>query len=333
LNSLNPNTTYFARIYLTNSVGCTNSTIFQFTTNQIVTLLYHFPFDNSLSTSATSPNSGTLSSTGGTNTFVNNGQGNTTGALFVKYDSTDTKKYTANLAQLPVGNTSRSIVMRVNFLTYGPAPFSLRHFVVSWGTGTANQSYGFEKIQTQGQSAVWANNVGIADGTSVATLNNWVTYAITYDSNTREAKYYINGGLRTPANLTHTALNTVGTNIVLGSSLATSFGESNFNIDDLKIYSGALSDSQIQALHNSLSNADFNTKNLKFSLYPNPATNLLNIDIASDIQSVEIYSLQGQKVLTGSEKQINISGLSSGMYMVRVQDVDGGVATQKLVKE
>jgi hypothetical protein len=218
--------------------------------------------------------------------------------------------------------------MRVNFINYGPSPFNLRHFVVSWGTGTSNQSYGLEKIQTQGQSAVWGNNIGIADGTSVPTQNNWVTYAVTYDSSTGIVKYYINGGLRTPANLTHTSLNTVGTNIVLGSSLAASFGDSNFNIDDLKIYSGALSDSQISTL----SNEEFNVNNLKLSMYPNPATNLLNIDIENELELVEIYSLQGQKVLSGFDKQIDISGLSSGMYMVRVQDVDGGVGTQKIIK-
>jgi hypothetical protein len=81
-----------------------------------------------------------------------------------------------------------------------------------------------------------------------------------------------------------------------------------------------------------LSISDFNTS-LKFSMYPNPATNILNIDIASELKSVEIYSLIGQKLLSGSGKQINISNLSSGMYMVRVQDIDGGVATQKMVKE
>ena len=331
LTGLQSGTTYYVRVLLSNTIGCTRSTIYQFTTNAATTLLYHFDFDNRLTTSPSSPNTGQFSSIDGTHSFVNNGQGNPSGSLFVNCSGSniDSNKYTANLSALPVGNTSRSIVMRVNFLTYGPNPFNLRHFVVSWGSPAANQSYGFEKIQTQGQSAVWGNTIGIADGTSVPTLNNWVTYVITYDASTRILKYYINGGIRTPANLTHTALNTLGTNIVLGSSLAASFGDSNFNIDDLKIYSGALSDSEITTI---LSNDDFKVNNLKFSMYPNPANNLLNIDIQSDIQSVEVYSLQGQKVLSSFDKQIDISGLSSGMYMVRVQDVNGGVGTQKLIK-
>jgi hypothetical protein len=81
-----------------------------------------------------------------------------------------------------------------------------------------------------------------------------------------------------------------------------------------------------------LSNTDFN-KNLKASIYPNPAADNFTIQIENEIKSVEVYSLQGQKVLTDNKKQINVSGLSKGMYMVRIEDENGGIATQKLVKE
>ena len=77
---------------------------------------------------------------------------------------------------------------------------------------------------------------------------------------------------------------------------------------------------------------NYNIKNLKFNLFPNPANSILNIDLATELKSVEIYSLQGQKVLSATEKQINISGLSSGIYIVKVIDKNSAVATQKLVK-
>ena len=81
-----------------------------------------------------------------------------------------------------------------------------------------------------------------------------------------------------------------------------------------------------------LSNSDFDG-NLKFSLYPNPANNILNIELATELKSVEIYSLQGQKVLTSNKNQVDVSGLSKGIYMVRVEDIDNGVSAQKMVKE
>lgn len=82
----------------------------------------------------------------------------------------------------------------------------------------------------------------------------------------------------------------------------------------------------------SLNTNDFK-KDIRVNIYPNPANSLLNISFEKDIQAVEIYSYQGQKVLLGKEKQVDISSLSNGIYMIRVEDINGNVATQKFVKE
>ena len=69
-----------------------------------------------------------------------------------------------------------------------------------------------------------------------------------------------------------------------------------------------------------LSSKAFNT-NLKFLMYPNPATDILNIVIENEIKTIEIYSLLGQKVMTENNKQINISGLAKGIYTIRITSV------------
>lgn len=106
-------------------------------------------------------------------------------------------------------------------------------------------------------------------------------------------------------------------------------------IDNVFIYNRALTSTEVAAIVNSntLSNSSFHANNLKVKMYPNPAQDILNIDADSDLRSVEIYSLRGQKVLSSSEKQVNINNLSSGMYMVRVQDTHGNIATQKVIKQ
>ena len=81
-----------------------------------------------------------------------------------------------------------------------------------------------------------------------------------------------------------------------------------------------------------LNTENFYTNNLGFNLYPNPANNILNIEMDSLVKSIEVYSLQGQKVLSATEKQINVSNLANGIYMVRVEDESGAVATQKIIK-
>ena len=104
-------------------------------------------------------------------------------------------------------------------------------------------------------------------------------------------------------------------------------------IDDLKIYNYALEQADITSLYtnNTLSSSNFTQNNLEVALYPNPVRDILNIEIEKDIQSVEIYNIQGQKVISSNQKQVNVADLASGMYLVRIQDVDNNIATEKIV--
>ena len=101
----------------------------------------------------------------------------------------------------------------------------------------------------------------------------------------------------------------------------------------LKIYNYALEQADITSLYtnNTLSSSNFTQNNLEVALYPNPVRDILNIEIENDIQSIEIYNIQGQKVLSSNQKQINVSDLATGMYMVRIQDIDNNIATKKIV--
>lgn len=68
-----------------------------------------------------------------------------------------------------------------------------------------------------------------------------------------------------------------------------------------------------------------------FKISPNPATDNFTIEMEKEVKSVEIYSLQGHKVMTASSKEINVSNLSKGIYLVRIESSNDGVATQKLI--
>ena len=330
LSSLAPSTTYYVRVNLTNSAGCTKSVIYQFTTLTPVTLLYHFPFNGS--TSSVTSNSGTFVKASGTNTFVSDGLGNNSGALNVIVEDTDTSRannsYIANLPLLPQARTDRSINLRLQYLDNGTGVNALQQYICSWGAATTNQSYGFSATPSNAYHSIWGNDRNVA---SAVTNSTWYNITITFDGAIGFSKYYLNG-VQIGSGVYHSntnLINTNGTNCVLGRSLTATFGNGKFNIDDLKIYSGLLTQSEITAL----STSDFNTNNLKFSLYPNPANNIVNIELTTELKSVEIYSLQGQKVLTSNKNQVDVSGLSKGIYMVRVEDVDNGVSTQKMVKE
>lgn len=81
-----------------------------------------------------------------------------------------------------------------------------------------------------------------------------------------------------------------------------------------------------------LSNSSFNSNNLKFDMYPNPAQDYLIIESNSEIKQVQFYSISGQLVLTSKLQEIPISSLITGIYFVKIENVNGEIATQKLVK-
>lgn len=68
-------------------------------------------------------------------------------------------------------------------------------------------------------------------------------------------------------------------------------------------------------------------------IYPNPATDVLNIESKENLTSVEIIGLSGQKLLNSNAKQINISHLNKGIYIVKVLLSNGKTETHKLVKK
>ena len=68
-------------------------------------------------------------------------------------------------------------------------------------------------------------------------------------------------------------------------------------------------------------------------LYPNPVVDILNIDTTAEIKSIEIFNIQGQKVLSATQKQINLLDLASGMYLIRIQDTENGITIKKFMKK
>lgn len=60
------------------------------------------------------------------------------------------------------------------------------------------------------------------------------------------------------------------------------------------------------------------------AVYPNPVENTLNISMGEDITNATIYDVFGRKVLvSGNATSIDVSSLSNGMYILRVNTAQG----------
>lgn len=74
--------------------------------------------------------------------------------------------------------------------------------------------------------------------------------------------------------------------------------------------------------------------NKNVSIYPNPATTVLNV-VAEGYNTIEVINLLGQTVYTcnaTNNTQINVSNLRNGVYFVRVNG-EKGTTTQKFIKK
>jgi endoglucanase len=83
-----------------------------------------------------------------------------------------------------------------------------------------------------------------------------------------------------------------------------------------------------------LSSDSFAVSNVK--LYPNPTSNVLNIESEGTIQNVSIFNILGQEVINKSTNEssirLDVSGLNEGVYVVK-STIDGKVSSTKFIKE
>ncbi len=72
-----------------------------------------------------------------------------------------------------------------------------------------------------------------------------------------------------------------------------------------------------------------------FAIYPNPTQDVLHITSkTTTVSHVSIYDIQGKLIQTivGNPKEIDVSLLKNGLYLVKLQ-ADGGTVFKKVVKE
>jgi Spondin_N/Secretion system C-terminal sorting domain len=72
-------------------------------------------------------------------------------------------------------------------------------------------------------------------------------------------------------------------------------------------------------------------------LFPNPTDKNATITSSNSVQAIHIYNALGAKVLTlndvnAGSRQIDVSKLPSGIYLVKVRDISNNISVKRLVK-
>ena len=70
------------------------------------------------------------------------------------------------------------------------------------------------------------------------------------------------------------------------------------------------------------------------TLYPNPTSDILNIETQQKISKIEIFDLSGKlvKSVEGKAKNISVSNLTNGMYLIKLY-TESGVMNSKFIKK
>ena len=97
--------------------------------------------------------------------------------------------------------------------------------------------------------------------------------------------------------------------------------------------SGCTSPTSLAVTITTLANQDFDMT--KFSYYPNPVIDLLNISYSQDMTNVKVFSVIGQqllnKVVNAASTQIDMSSYANGAYFIQVS-TENAIKTVRVIK-
>ena len=100
------------------------------------------------------------------------------------------------------------------------------------------------------------------------------------------------------------------------------------------VNTGATTDVVFDECEGTLGNGDETIEG--FVMYPNPATDVINLRSADQIEGVSLYNILGQQVISSTvnatEAQVDVSALSTGTYIMKVT-VNGELGTYKVIVE
>ena len=67
-----------------------------------------------------------------------------------------------------------------------------------------------------------------------------------------------------------------------------------------------------------------------YSIYPNPVTSNVFVN-GPDIQSIDVFTLEGKKILSSKHQKLNTNALIKGTYLLNI-NTGKGIVSKKLIK-
>ncbi|MDB4742634.1 T9SS type A sorting domain-containing protein, partial [Cyclobacteriaceae bacterium] len=103
----------------------------------------------------------------------------------------------------------------------------------------------------------------------------------------------------------------------------------------IEVSDGELSDSATVTVN--LTDVDENEPTLSLAdasemIYPNPTDGIINIKMA-EFKEATIYNLSGKRIMRSTDNRIDVSALSEGVYIIKLENMSGDRFSTRLIRE
>lgn len=290
------------------------------------TLVAHYKFDNSISDETTNWN---LSAAGGYTPTYETGQDLTPNGAINAFSAAEYLETATDFTPIQ-GDVSRTMIAWMKMgVTTGQRAW------VGLGANSTSAKWTWGPQSAKPRIEITGKGFNI---TTALAAGTWYHVAVRFIKEAAGGgiRMYVNGDLYTASNNWFGLVNTTLTKLRVGNDYNAATPNRAFEgaIDDLRIYTGGMSDAQILADFNGSVLNVTSTDSESFSVYPNPTKDRLFIT-SQNVTSVDIYSVSGAKV--GSQKidgSVDMSNLATGVYIIKCNNVEGNtIATVRAVKQ
>ncbi len=293
-------------------------------------LIAYYPFNGNANDESGNENHGTISGA----SLTTDRFGNLESAY--EFNGIDNFVQVANSSSLDI--TSNELTINMWLYNDNPDSNNLWKGISKGGYDTGN---GYELIFTNDPSNINGRlslNIGgggyfMSDFNSYN--NQWIMITGTFNNSV--GKIYINGIEQSKTQQGTINLISSTSDLFIGRrNPANNYvGFVKGKIDDIRIYSTALSATQILSLYNSntLKVEKFNTATESNFYVYNSVLYFKNIQNLNEINKIEVYNLLGQKVFKTLEieKEISLEPLKLGVYILKVEKNNGDCQTLRII--
>jgi len=252
--------------------------------------------------------------------FVNDRMGSPKSALRLS-----NKAYQAVVGELPQENKPKTISVWVKFNAV-----NIPNYILGYGAAVNGQYFGLVQQPVTGSNADlslvgWGDTNNVIVSVPLA-KETWYFYSVTYDGNT--SKIYRNGVLLKSAE----GIQRSAKGYILNLGKLNTSTSINADIDDLRLYSVAMTDEQVLEAYNSsksngvamtenvpVSNSNASSAPKKVIAAPVKTSSPTPAPISSETnksgKTIEVFS-QGRQIMSANAS--NIGDLPEGTYLIKV---------------